>query len=168
MFLTRRKRSVIIFVTASSAAITTVLVSIALILGTVSLIHDGSQAEAIADKNQKSLEHEFRELPPLSQAVVIQHGSMHKSDHGIVSTAYKTGESYESIKFYYHRELTSRGWNLRKEGGVLYDGTNYGGKELVYCKNGYAARLQYAGRQETEFGWTFSFGMTWGLADECK
>ena len=33
-----------------------------------------------------------------------------------------------------NHELTSRGWNFRNEDSVLYDGTDHGGKELVYCK----------------------------------
>lgn len=166
--MTERKKGVIIFVAASLAVVVALLVFLAILLRTRSSFQDDTEAEAIAEKKQKKLEQEFAELPPLSQAVVIQHGSMHKVHHGIVSAAYKTGQSYESIKLYYQHELTSRGWNFRKEGGVLYDETDYGGKELLYCKEGYAARLQYAGRQVKEFGWTFSFGMTWGLADECK
>ena len=45
---------------------------------------------------------------------------------------------------------------------VLFDGRNYGGKELIYCKSDYVASLQFAGRQEREFGWTFSFALTLG------
>lgn len=168
MFTKVTKKSVIIFVAASFAAINVLLVSLVIIFGTLTWFYDRPEAQAIADRNQKNLEQEFREVAPLSQAVVIQQGSMHKIRHGVVSSAYQAAESYESIKQYYGHELKSRGWNFSREGVVLFAGTDYGGKELVYCKNGYAASLQYAGRQEAEFGWTFSFGMTWGLADECK
>ena len=167
MFTNVNQKILIIFVAAIFAAITVVLVSLIVIFGMLTSFYD-AEAQAIAERNQKNLEQEFREVPPLAQAVVIQQGSMHKIRHGVVSTAYKTANSYDSIKHYYDHELKSRGWYFSKEGGVLFDGTDYGGKELVYCKNGYAASLQYAGRQEAEFGWTFSFGMTWGLADECK
>lgn len=168
MFLTEEKKGLIIFLAAGTAAIVTVLVSTSLILGPLSFIHDERQAEAIADNNQRDIEQEFRQISPLPRAAVIQHGSMRKTDHGIISAAYKTEVSYESIKLYYHNELKSRGWSVRREVGIKYDGKDYGGKELVYCKSGYAAHLQYAGRQETEFGWTFSFAMTWGHSDECK
>jgi hypothetical protein len=168
MFLTTRKKRVMIFVAVSFAVIGTILLFLALIFGTLTSFHEDPKAQAMAEENQKNLEQEFRELPPSSQFVVTQKVSMHKTQHGIVSAYYKTRESFDSIKHYYQRELTTRGWRFSKEGDILYDGTDYGGKELLYCKKGCAARLQYAGRQETEFGWTFSFGMTWGLADECK
>lgn len=145
-----------------------ILLSIGLILGMLSLVHDQREAEAIADKNQKDIEQEFREILPLSRAAVIQHGSTRKTSHGIVSAAYKTDESYESIKQYYHNELASRGWSFRQEAGVKYDGKDYGGKELIYCKVGRAAHVQYAGQQEKEFGWTFSFALTWDYSDECE
>ncbi|HEX3187897.1 MAG TPA: hypothetical protein VHQ94_24070, partial [Pyrinomonadaceae bacterium] len=98
---------------------------------------------------------------------VIQPSPMRWADHGIISAAYKTKESYELIKLHYHNELTSRGWDFRREVDIKYDGHNYGGKELIYCKSGYVAHVQYAGRQETEFGWTFCFAITWGPSDEC-
>lgn len=157
----------IILVAASCAAIVTVLVSIALIIGTLSLIHSEPKAEAIGDKNQKDIEQEFHQISPLSRVTVIQPGSMRWTDHGIISAAYKTKESYESIKLHYHNELTSRGWSFRREVDIKYDGNDYGGKELIYCKSGYVAHVQYAARQETEFGWTFSFAITWGPSDEC-
>ena len=160
-------KKVVILAALSGAVIVTVFVSVALIRGMLSIHREASKAEAIADKNQHDIEQEFRQISPLRPVTVLQPGSFHKADHGIVSAAYKTAESYESIKLHYHRELTSRGWSFRKEVGVKYDGVDYGGKELIYCKNGYVAHLQSAGRQEGEFGWTFSFAMTWGSSDEC-
>jgi len=169
MYLTERKKGVIISVAVSLAAIALPVFVGVILRTTLTSLREDPDAQAIADKSQKGLEQQFRELPSLSQAVVIQDGSMHKIYHGVVSATYKTQKSYEAIKTHYQHELTSRGWVFKKEDAVLYDRTDYGGKELVYCKNGYGASLQYAGRQETEFGWTFSFGMTWGsVADECK
>ena len=89
-------------------------------------------------------------------------------DHGITNAAYKSEESYESIKGHYNNELTNHGWSFRKEADLKYDGVDYGGKELMYCKGHYAVHLQYAARQEREFGWTFSFAMTWGNSDNCR
>lgn len=168
MFLTKRKKNVIIFLAASLVVLNLLLVSLVISFKMLPSVYDAQDAEVIAERNQRNIEQEFRELAPLSQAAVIRHGSMRKVQHGIVSTGYKTGENYESIKLHYHQELISRGWNFSKEDSVLYEGIDYGGKELLYCKSGYAARLQYAGQQEIDFGWTFSFGITWGLADECK
>lgn len=158
------KKSVLI-VAVAGIAIVTVL---AVILGTLSLIHKSPQAEAISDKSQKDIEQEFHQTAPVTGAIVIQSGSMRWIDHGIISAAYKTQESYESIKLHYDYGLTSRGWRYKHETSVKYDGVDYGGKELIYCKTAYVAHLQYAGRQETEFGWTFSFAITWGPSDECK
>ena len=168
MFLTKRKKVLIICVAVSSATIVTVFVSVMLLFGAISLNHKEREAEAIADKNQKVVEEAFREISPLSRAALIQHGSMRRTDHGIISAAYKTEKSYESIKLYYDDKLTSRGWKFKREAGIQYDGKDYGGKELIYCKDNYAASLQYAGQQETEFGWTFSFAMTWGQSDDCR
>jgi len=165
MFLNKRNKIVLV-VAASGAAIVIALVAVTVILGIVSIIRDAPKAEAIAQKNQSDIETEFSRIAPLSHATVLLSGSMRKTDHGIISAAYKTAESYESIKEHYHHELTSKGWSFRKETGIKYDGVDYGGKELIYCKNGYVAQLQSAGRQEEEFGWTFSFAITWG-GSEC-
>lgn len=144
------------------------LVSLLLFLGFWSFIDDNKETEAVAERNQRQIEQQFRDIPPLSRALVIQQNATHRTERGIISTAYKTESSYQTIKLHYDHQLSTRGWELRREAGVTFDGTDYGGMDLVYCKKDYVAELQYAGRQEREFGWTFSFAVIWGNSDECK
>ena len=122
----------------------------------------------IADKKQHDLEIEFQKILPLAQAVPVQHNSMHKISQGHINTAYKTGLNFNEIKSYYSNELASKGWKFVREAQVVYGEDGYGGRELFYCKGDYVAHLYYAGQQEREFGWTYSFALTWGLYDECR
>ena len=139
------------------------------VVRTREFINDLAENEAIANEKQKEIEQEFREISPIPNAVVIRHSAVNRTKRVIISSDYSTQSSYESIKEHYNRDLAGRGCQLHREADVLFDGRNYGGKELTYCKNDYVAALQFAGRQEREFGWTFSFALTWGnAADECK
>lgn len=125
---------------------------------------DGPAAEKIRDE----MEAEFQKISPLPRAVQVQHGSMHKARQGLIRMAYKTELSYSEIKAYYDNELGKQGWRFARESHVKYDGQDYGGKELFYCKGNYTTNLYYAGRQEKEFGWTYSFTLAWPPSDECK
>jgi hypothetical protein len=124
--------------------------------------------EANAEKYQSDMQAEWKKISPLPGAVQKQNGAIRKSDHGIVNQAYKSNLSYPEIKAYYDAELARQGWKFAREGDVEFDGRDYGGKELLYCKDRFTANLQYAGKQETEFGWTYTFSLTWGSSDECE
>jgi hypothetical protein len=164
-----RHRQIILFAAATLAGIVTVGVAMVAVVRTRGLIYDMGKSETIASKKQKEIEQEFGEISPLPNAVVVQQSATHRTERGIISSAYTTRSSYESIKEHYNHELTVRGWQFQREADVQFDGRNYGGKELIYCTNDYVGSLQFAGRQESEFGWTFSFALTWGnAADECK
>lgn len=119
---------------------------------------------AKAQKIQLDLKSEFQIISPPQNYLEIQHGTL----PGLVNTTYKTDLSYENLRAHYHNELTRHGWRFLREDKIKYDGRDYGGKQLIYCKGSYAADVQYAGLQETEFGWKYSFALSFGLFDECK
>jgi hypothetical protein len=114
-------------------------------------------------KVQMELESEFRCISPPDRAAEIRHGTV----PGLASGYYKTDMSYAEIKDSYDRTLRECQWKFFREQPIIYDGHDYGGKEFVYCKGSYAAEVQYAGGQESQFGWTFAFNISTGLED-CK
>lgn len=91
-----------------------------------------------------------------------------KEIHSAVSNEYRADLSFDQLKQFYDAELARQGWEFKKETGVLWDRQNLGGKHLFYCKGEFTADLEYAGKLETEFGWTYSLSLTWGLRDPCR
>ena len=115
------------------------------------------------------LERNFESILRFEGAVAIQRNSLVKTKaQGHVSETYKTSSDYEIIKKHYDAELLKQGWSFARERKVIYDGVDYGGKHVFYCKNNMTANLQHAGRQEEEFGWTYSFAVAIGLLNECS
>ena len=90
-----------------------------------------------------------------------------KASHGAMSNEYRTDLSFDQLKQFYDAELSRRGWEFKKETEILWDRQNLGGKHLFYCKGELTADLEYAGKKESEFGWTYSLSLTWGLRDPC-
>ena len=158
-----------LLVIVGGAALTCILVFVTLAALFMGYMNSQERAaEPVAAQTQSDVEREFQKVSPLPNAIPSQGGSMHKTQQGVVSEAYKTEEDYEAIKAYYDSELARLGWKLIRENNVVYDGQDYGGRERLYCKGVYSAELQYAGRQEKEFDWTYSFALTWGLSQDCK
>lgn len=120
-----------------------------------------------ADARLKDLETEFRQIAPIPGANQLEVESSHKISVGGVSGDYKTNKSYETIRAHYDKELKNHGWTFMKERPVTIWWHDYGGKEAIYCKGIDAAVLQYAGEQPG-VEWTYHFGMSWGLFDECR
>ena len=146
-----------------------IFLSIALVVVAWLYVSNGEGiAGPAADKAQRDIEIEFQQISPLPLAVPFQHNSMRKANGGLVTANYKTERGYEEIKAYYQKELASRGWRFVREETYKYDGQDLGGKQLFYCKGEHSADLQYAGRLEEEFGWTYSFALLWGPSDWCK
>ncbi len=169
MSLLRGKKRWVAIVTLVGAMIVSALVVVAFSFAFMLYWnYDERVNGAKAEITQNDIEREFQTISALPLALAVQHGSMHKTQQGITSAAYKTKSSYEVIRAHYDNELASRGWRFVSEDKVIYDGKDYGGKERLYCKGRYPANLQYAGRQEREFDWTYSFGLTWGPSDGCK
>jgi hypothetical protein len=168
LFKASKKRSLIVVATIGVALMGAVVCLAFSIVFALFFNYDERVNGPMADKIQHDLESEFQSVPPLPRALTTQHGSMHKTQQGIVSAAYKTALNYEGIIAHYDNELATRGWRFVNETNVIYGGENYGGRERLYCKGRYAASLQYAGGQENEFGWTYSFALMWGPSDGCK
>jgi hypothetical protein len=114
------------------------------------------------------MEVEFEKVVPPPQSIRTYRGSMHKTVLGVATSYHKVQLSYPEIKAYYNAELARLGWKFVSEGDIRYDGVDYGGKKLNYCKGNYSARVQYAGQQEEQFGWTYAFSLTWGTDAGCR
>ena len=163
----KKRWAVIILV--GGAAILSVMLSIVFpMLFLLYINHDARESEPVAAQTQYEMEAEFQKIVPLPLSTQVQHGAMHKTHEGIINTAYLTKLSYSEIRAYYDQELGKQGWRFARESEVKYDGQDYGGRERFYCKGNYTADLQYAGRQEKDFGWTYAFTLSWPLSEECK
>jgi len=123
----------------------------------------GRVTAPMARQIQSDLETESGGISPPPGDISIRHGAL----PGLVKTYYKSGLNYERIKAHYSEVLAAHGWKFLREDQVKYDGSDYGGKQFIYCKGTYAADVQYAGQQESQFGWTYSFALSSGLF-ECK
>lgn len=121
-----------------------------------------------ADESLKSLEKEFTLIAPFPDAYRLRYESSHKVSLGSVGAEYRTDKGYAEIRARYDDELKKNGWTFVDEKPVKIWWQDYGGKEAFYCKGRYTATLQYAGRSEEEFGWTYGFDLSWGLKDECR
>jgi hypothetical protein len=113
---------------------------------------------------RRELTAEFEGIAPPPDDVVIRHGMM----IGLVSSDYKSGLTWEKIKNHYNEELLKHGWRYIREDPIIYDGHNYGGASALYCKRPYAVSVEYAGGQESQFGFTYGISFSAGLYDECK
>ena len=125
---------------------------------------NGPKADAI----QKDIENEFKQIAPPPNSLSIRYGSMHKTHQGDVGSDYRASANYGELRSHYDSELSRHGWKFVKEEPVKIWGKDHGGKQAFYCKGPYTATLEYAGDAENQMGWTYSFGLSWGLFDECK
>jgi hypothetical protein len=166
-----------IFENASSYKLTLITVSIAALLGLIAIAAIGSLfvyvpylnrvGDPKADQKLRDLETQFRLIAPPPN--VLQRGfeSSHKIRVGGISADYKTDMTYAEIRAHYDMELRNQGWSFNKERPVTIWWHDYGGKEAIYCKGIYAATLQYSGHQPG-VEWTYHFGLSWGVFDECR
>lgn len=114
---------------------------------------------------ERNIRREFEQIKPMPDAVATRTGTVFKGTHGVISSDFRSEASYQAIRDHYDKELAANGWTFQKEEPVIYRGRDQGGKTALYCKGHYAASLEYAGQLEPELGWTFSFGLSWGLYD---
>lgn len=119
-----------------------------------------------AKQVQTQLEIEFNAIHPLPSASIVKDDTSYKARHAVIGATYLTNISPDDIFKYYDGQLRQHGWQLNGTSGVKDWGRDLGGKSAEYCKGDYAAELQYAG-QQANYGWTYAFGMSWGLHD-CK
>jgi len=111
------------------------------------------------------LKSEFEQIHALPESVAGPRQSMDKGRQGQIGTVYDSDQTADAIKAHYEAELSKRGWKFLKIEKVIYNGRDYGGQHVFYCKDIYTADLQFAGEQEQQFGWTYSFSLSWGLYD---
>jgi hypothetical protein len=116
---------------------------------------------------QSELEKEYQTIRQLPEAQSKHYHASHKVRQAVVGAEYQSTVSYPDIRKYYDSELSKHGWAFIREEDILYgkilQRKNYGGKHVFYRKGEYIADLQYAGEQQSEFGWTYTFGLTWGI-----
>jgi hypothetical protein len=132
------------------------------------LAYDLVMTEGKASKIQADLENEWKEISskPGSEAVATDSG--HTISVASITSEYRTRAGYKDLRAYYDAELTQHGWRFVKEENLLYDRHDYGGKQAFYCKGKFTADLFYAGQQEQQFGWKYSFSLSWGTYDYCN
>ncbi len=115
----------------------------------------GNSPSAI--KAQSDLESEFHAITPLRNSTLKDYGAGHKFQTARVSAQYISLFSKDQIREHYDKELTMRGWRFIREsanGGIRY-----------YRKGKYVADLDYQ-RDNTQFGYTYSLLLSWGLHDD--
>jgi hypothetical protein len=79
---------------------------------------------------------------------------------------YTTAAPYAAIRAHYDRVTKQHGWSIVCEQPVRDWGRDFGGKIREYRKGPYRASLQYAGN-DTTYGWTYTFDVTWQLGTDC-
>jgi len=116
------------------------------------------------ESTARDLANEFEKIMAPRNDVMIHRGTM----IGLVQASYKSTLSFAQLKIHYNEQLVSLGWRYLREDPIIYDGHDYGGKQIIYCKPPYAASLEYAGGLERQFGSTYTIGFSSGLHKECK
>jgi hypothetical protein len=146
-------------------AVTTVI-SARWIFKRVFAAYQKARAEEIQreETTQRDLRNAFEKIVPPKNDVMTRSGAM----LGLVSADYKSTLSWEEIKSHYSEQFVRQGWRYLLEDPIIYDGHDYGGKEIIYCKPPYAAALQYAGRQESKFGFTYGLSFSSDLHEKCQ
>jgi len=115
------------------------------------------------------LKEEFQKIAPVPDSSVKRPTRANeKGFHGLVGNDYTSNAIADEIKAHYQTELLKRGWNFCRVERVIYRNQDYGGQHVFYRKGMYIADLQLAGKQESEFGWTYAFSMSWGIFDDIQ
>ena len=116
-----------------------------------------------------NLKEEFEKIAPVPDSHVKRPTRANvKGSHGLVGNDYVSNTIADEIKTHYQTELLKRGWNFCRVERVIYRNQDYGGQHVFYRKGIYVADLQLAGRQYSEFGWTYAFSMSWGIFDDIQ
>ena len=115
------------------------------------------------------LKGEFDQIPALPDSSTKRPARLsEKGSQGLVVTEYVSSGSTDEIKAHYKVELLKRGWAFCCFEKVIYRNHDYGGEHVFYRKQIYVADIQFAGQQEKEFGWKYSFSMSWGLFNDVE
>ena len=141
------------------ASVAAVLISVGYLVNPLAANTQAMEAE---------LKAQLQEVGSPERAQFIAQRRTVKDTHGAMSNEYRTDLSFDQLKQFYDAELSRHGWQFKKETEILWDRQNLGGKHLFYCKGEFTADLEYSGKLETEFGWTYSLSFTFGLQDPCR
>ena len=127
------------------------------------LVYDHLVNSPKAKLAQNGLEEEFRAITPLPGAAPQSYHAFHKSRSAIAGSTFFTKLPFSEIRKYYDEELARRGWEFYREEEVREWGEYRGGRTVDYCKGGYKATLQYAGKRPYAYGWVFALDISWDL-----
>ena len=139
------------------------IVSTVLMFGWDASKHYAANPQAI----EAQLKIHLQEIKSPERSHFIKQGKVTRETQVVVSNEYRTDLSFDQLKQYYDSELSRHGWEFKKETEVLWDRQNFGGKHLLYCKGEFTVDLEYAGKMENEFGWTYVLSGIGGLSNPC-
>jgi len=135
--------------------------------------YDGQpDASAGYRQAQSEMAAEAIKTPPFATAASLN--SFYKPGRG-VAQFFKTDASYDQVKTYYESRLTQNGWKLYGERKLEIFQRYPGAMHALFCKDGYAANLFYAGPEAQRLGYNYSLAINWGLSsgfvwgvEDCK
>jgi hypothetical protein len=146
-----------------SAFALTIIILVIVIGGFVTYsIYRDEVAEPIAKQKVPEVKNEFRQIPALAGAIATTNdGFTFDPQHLTEGRLYRTNLPYTEIRAHYDAELSKLGWKLDRESDVNgIDGASHGGKQVLYSKAEFKARLYHKGT-ETQYGYNFYFCVTW-------
>lgn len=126
------------------------------------IIYQHFEYGPISEDIKEQLEIEFKQIKQFPSAILSSYRAHSRPENVLVGGKYNTESPYAEIKKHYDTELRNNGWTFSKEEAVKGWGKDLGGKAIEYCKEKYAASIQYAGA-DADYGWTYAFNMSWGL-----
>jgi hypothetical protein len=115
-----------------------------------------------AQRQQRSLEDEFRHISPSPQSKPLLYDANHKGRTALVAQSYRTALTYPEIRAFYDRELARNGWLFLSEHRNRDWGRDFGGVTAEYCKGLFRASVQYAGAK-AQYDWDYTLDLSWGL-----
>ena len=115
----------------------------------------------------RDVEKLFLEVRPMpnSQPVGLSPRPTYRLCHATMGGQYRLQATEQEVRRYYDAELAQHGWVFQKEVSLKDWGRDYGGKQFFYCRGEYTASIETAGQLEAENGWSYDFGVSWGLHD---
>jgi hypothetical protein len=116
----------------------------------------------IAKQKVPEVKSEFRQIPALAGAIATTNdGFTFDPQHLTEGRLYWTNLPYSQIRAHYDAELSKLGWRLDGESELNgIDGKSHGGKQVLYSKGEFRARLYHKGT-ETQYGYNYYFCVTW-------
>jgi len=157
----KRNEIVAVVILTTVAMLITVPVLVLFGLSAYSIYRD-EVAAPIAQQKVPEVKNEFRRIPVLPGAIATtDDGFTFDPQHLTEGRLYRTNLPYSEIRAHYDYQLSKLGWDLERESDINgVDGRNHGGKEVIYSKDEFKARLSHKGT-ETQYGYSYYFAVTW-------